>query len=229
MSTLVMLRHGESEWNKANRFTGWTDVGLSDNGVQEAIKAALILSSGTFSFYVVYTSYLKRAIKTAWIVMEEMDRMWVPVIRSWRLNERHYGALQGLNKAETAEKYGKEQVHIWRRSFDVAPPPLDKDDPRHPSHDHKYDNVEDMVYPACESLKDTLERTIPYWKLVISQELQAGKNVLVCAHGNSLRALIKHIDQVSDEDIPGVEIPTGAPLVYNFDRNMRPSEGEYVK
>ncbi len=214
---LVLLRHGESAWNKENRFTGWTDVDLDATGVTEAEQAAQELREGGYSFDLAFTSVLKRAIRTLWIVQERLDLMWIPVIRSWRLNERHYGALQGLNKAETAEKFGQEQVHLWRRSYDVRPPSLTEDDPRHPRFDPRYHDVDPAVLPAAECLKDTLERVLPYWNGTILPEVLKGTRVLVAAHGNSLRALVKHLDKISDREIPDLNIPTGIPLVYELD------------
>jgi len=218
MSTkLVLLRHGESDWNKENRFTGWTDIDLNDKGIEEAHQAGKLLLAEGFTFDIAYTSVLTRAIRTLWIVMEEMNLMWIPVIRTWRLNERHYGALQGLNKAETAQKHGAEQVHLWRRSYDVPPPPLNLDDPRHPRFDPRYANMDPALLPGTESLKITLERVIPFWCDAIVPQILAGTKVLIAAHGNSLRAMVKHLDQISDVDIPGLNIPTGIPLVYELD------------
>ncbi|MEG6551831.1 2,3-diphosphoglycerate-dependent phosphoglycerate mutase [Desulfocurvibacter africanus] len=228
MHTLVLLRHGQSTWNLENRFTGWTDVGLTDAGVKEAHLAAKLLQDDGYSFDICYTSVLKRAIKTLWIVMEDMDLMWLPVQRTWRLNERHYGALQGLNKAETAREHSEEQVHIWRRSYDVPPPALEPSDPRFPGSDPRYKNLSDAELPRTESLKLTIERTLPYWFETVVPGIQAGKRVLICAHGNSLRGLVKHLDRVSDEDIPGLNIPTGIPLVYKLDANLRPIESFYL-
>ena len=218
---LVLIRHGESEWNKLNLFTGWTDVGLSDKGVIEANEAGFSLKENEFDFDVCYCSYLKRAINTLNIVLERMDRQWLPVIKTWKLNERHYGALQGLNKAETAEKYGEEQVKLWRRSFDVPPPALDKDDKRCPHNQAPYRNVDKSELPYNESLKDTIERVIPYYEEVIKKDMLDGKRVLITAHGNSLRALVKYLDNLTDEEIISVNIPTGIPLVYEFDDNFK--------
>ena len=215
---LVLCRHGQSDWNLKNLFTGWTDVDLTEQGVAEAKAAGRLLSDEDFHFDIAYTSVLTRAIRTLWIILDEMDLMWIPVIRDWRLNERHYGALQGLNKAETAEKYGDEQVHIWRRSYDTPPPPLEADDDRHPSHEARYAGIDKL--PATESLKTTLERVQPYWENVISKDLAAGRNVLIAAHGNSLRALVKMLDGMSDEEITGFNIPTGVPLSYELDDNL---------
>ncbi len=229
MKRLVLLRHGESTWNKENRFTGWTDVGLTAQGVREAEEAGRLLLAEGFGFDVSYTSVLKRAIKTLWIVLEEMDLMWIPVHRSWRLNERHYGALQGLNKAETARKHGEEQVHIWRRSYDVRPPPLDPDDPRHPRFDPRYAELSPEELPRTECLKDTVERFLPYWHQEIAPVVRRGKRVLVSAHGNSLRALVKYLDDVSDEEIPKLNIPTGIPLVYELqDESLKPIRHYYL-
>lgn len=218
---LVLLRHGQSLWNLENRFTGWTDVDLSGQGIKEAYRAGKLLKAAGFSFDAAYTSVLKRAIRTLWIVQDEMDIMWIPVHRSWRLNERHYGALQGLNKQETAEKHGAEQVHRWRRGYDVQPPPLDREDKRHPKYDPRYQHLREEEIPRHESLKDTLDRVLPYWHEMIAPSLMEGNNILISAHGNSLRALIKYLDNMSDEDIVEVEIPTGVPLVYELDDNQR--------
>ena len=218
---LVLIRHGESEWNKLNLFTGWTDVGLSEKGIIEANEAGFLLKENNFDFDVCYCSYLKRAINTLNIVLERIDRQWLPVIKTWKLNERHYGALQGLNKAETAEKYGEEQVKLWRRSFDVPPPALDKDDKRCPHNQAPYRNVDKSELPYNESLKDTIERVIPYYEEVIKKDMLDGKRVLITAHGNSLRALVKYLDNLTDEEIISVNIPTGIPLVYEFDDNFK--------
>jgi 2,3-bisphosphoglycerate-dependent phosphoglycerate mutase len=221
MSTkLVLLRHGESDWNKENRFTGWTDIDLNEKGIEEAHQAGKLLLAEGFTFDIAYTSVLTRAIRTLWIVMEEMNLMWIPVVRTWRLNERHYGALQGLNKAETAQKHGAEQVHLWRRSYDVPPPPLNLDDPRHPRFDPRYANMDPALLPGTESLKITLERVLPFWCDAIVPQILAGTKVLIAAHGNSLRAMVKHLDQISDVDIPGLNIPTGIPLVYELDDKL---------
>lgn len=213
MAKLILIRHGESTWNAENRFTGWTDVGLSEKGVIEAENAADFLNDSGISFDIVFTSLLKRAIKTAWIAMEKMDLMWVPVERKWRLNERHYGALQGLDKKETADKHGARQVQIWRRSYDIAPPALSKDDVRYPAREKKYSFLEPDEIPVTESLKDTFVRVMPCWHNEILPELSSGKNVMISAHGNSLRALLKHLDGISDEDIVSLEIPTGKPII----------------
>lgn len=223
---LVLCRHGQSDWNLKNLFTGWTDVDLTEKGIEEATTAGQQLRDLGVDFDVAYTSVLKRAIRTLWIMLDEMDRMWIPVIRDWRLNERHYGALQGLNKAETAEKYGDEQVHIWRRSYDIPPPELEVDDERHPSHDPRYAGIEDL--PGTESLKITLERVLPCWNDVITPDLEAGKNVLIAAHGNSLRALVKMLDGISDDDITGFNIPTGIPLVYELADDLTPISREFL-
>ncbi len=226
MYKLVLIRHGESEWNKENRFTGWTDVDLSEKGRSEAENAAKILKEEGFTFDVAYTSVLKRAIRTLWTVLDEMDLMWIPVFRSWRLNERHYGALQGLNKAETAKKYGDEQVHIWRRSYDVLPPLLEDQDPRHPKHDARYRDLKNP--PAGEALKQTVERMLPYWDETIAPAIKAGKKVLVAAHGNSLRALVKHLDKMSEAEIMELNIPTGIPLLYELDKDLKPISHRYL-
>jgi 2,3-bisphosphoglycerate-dependent phosphoglycerate mutase len=228
MHKLVLLRHGESTWNLANRFTGWTDVDLSPKGIEEAHEAARLLREGGYTFDVAYTSLLKRAIRTLWIVMDGMDLMWIPVHRSWRLNERHYGALQGLDKAETAAKYGAEQVKIWRRSYDIPPPPLTPDDERYPGRDRRYADLSPGELPLAESLKDTVERFLPYWHGTIVPDIRAGKRVLIAAHGNSLRALIKHLDGVSDEEIVELNVPTGIPLVYELDAELRPLRSQYL-
>ncbi|RZB36123.1 MAG: 2,3-bisphosphoglycerate-dependent phosphoglycerate mutase [Desulfobacteraceae bacterium Eth-SRB2] len=219
---LVFLRHGQSTWNMENKFTGWTDVDLSDQGVREAHDAGKVLKSQGYSFDVAYTSVLKRAIRTLWIVLEEMDLMWIPAHCSWKLNERHYGDLQGLNKQATAEKYGDEQVHIWRRSYDIQPPPLALTDRRHPQFDPRYANLNPDDLPSTESLKDTLNRVLPYWRQTLQPALKQGRRMIISAHGNSIRALVKHLENVSDEDIVGLNIPTGIPLVYEFDNDLRP-------
>ncbi len=225
---VVLLRHGESQWNLENRFTGWTDVGLTERGVREAHNAAKLLQEEGFTFDVAYTSVLKRAIKTLWIVMEDMDLMWIPVYRSWRLNERHYGALQGLNKAETAKKHGEEQVLIWRRSYDVPPPALDPSDPRFPGHDPRYKNVPKDELPRTESLKDTVKRFLPYWHETIAPAIKSGQKVIIAAHGNSLRALVKYLDNMSEEAIVKLNIPTGIPLVYELDEELKPITHYYL-
>jgi 2,3-bisphosphoglycerate-dependent phosphoglycerate mutase len=228
MHKVVLLRHGESDWNRENRFTGWTDVDLSTTGFEEARRAARVLAEQGFTFDLAYTSLLKRAIRTLWIVLDGMDLMWVPVHRSWRLNERHYGALQGLNKAETAAKHGDEQVRVWRRSYDVPPPPLEVSDPRFPVHDRRYADVPPPELPRTESLKDTVARFLPYWHETMAPAIRSGKRVLIAAHGNSLRALVKHLDSVSDADIVGLNIPTGVPLVYELDGDLRSLRHEYL-
>lgn len=225
---LVLVRHGESEWNKLNLFTGWTDVELSDKGREEAKQAGIVLKKEGYDFDVCYTSYLKRAIHTLNIALDEMDRAWLPVIKSWKLNERHYGALQGLNKAETAEKYGEEQVKIWRRSFDVKPPALDENDERSATKQAMFRDVDRDLLPANESLETTIERVVPYFEEVIKKDMIAGKRVIIAAHGNSLRALVKYFDNISAEDIIGVNIPTGVPLVYEFDENFNVIKHYYL-
>jgi len=228
MRKLVLLRHGESTWNKENRFTGWTDVALSETGVQEARTAALLLKQKGFVFDVAYSSLLQRAIKTLWIVLEDMELMWIPVNLSWRLNERHYGALQGLNKSETAAKFGEQQVLLWRRSYDVRPPALDESDERHPRHDPRYRDVPKKYLPLTECLKDTVTRFLPYWNETIAPAITSGQKVIISAHGNSLRALVKHIDHISDQEIVQLNIPTGVPLVYELDNNLKPLKHYYL-
>ena len=228
MKKLVLIRHGESEWNRSNRFSGWTDVGLTEKGIGEATEAGGVLQEEGYVFDVAYTSVLKRAIKTLWIVLEEMDLMWIPVHRHWRLNERHYGALQGLNKAETAEKHGMEQVKIWRRSYDIQPPALSQDDPRYPGNDPRYADLSARELPLTECLKDTVARFLPYYHETIAPEIGSGKRVLIVAHGNSLRALVKHLDGVSDDEIVGLNIPTGIPLVYELDDDLAPVRHFYL-
>ena len=228
MYKLVLIRHGESIWNKENKFTGWTDVDLSEKGVVEANKAGEILKKEGYSFDLAYTSVLKRAIRTLWITLDQMDLMWIPVVKSWRLNERHYGALQGLNKAEIAAKYGEEQVHIWRRSFDVQPPVLEKTDSRSPHNDKRYDNVPVMEIPLTECLKDTVERFLPFWKTTIAPSIMEGKKIVIVAHGNSLRALVKYLDLVSDAAITELNIPTGIPLVYELNTDLTPIRHYYL-
>ena len=228
MKKLVLVRHGESIWNLENRFTGWTDVDLSPKGLEEAREAGRLLKEGGYTFDLAHTSVLKRAIRTLWMVLDGMDRMWIPVHRSWRLNERHYGALQGLNKAEIAAKYGDEQVKIWRRSFDTPPPALSAEDERHPSRDPRYASLAPAELPVCESLKDTIARFLPYWHESIAPEIRAGKQVLIVAHGNSLRALVKYLDKVSDDDIVGLNIPTGIPLVYELEDDLKPIRNYYL-
>jgi 2,3-bisphosphoglycerate-dependent phosphoglycerate mutase len=228
MPTLVLLRHGESIWNKENRFTGWTDVDLSALGRDEAATAGGLLKAEGLTFDVAYTSVLKRAIRTLWIALDQLDLMWIPVHRAWRLNERHYGALQGLNKAETAAKHGDAQVKIWRRSYDIAPPALTPDDPRHPRLDVRYRGLAPSELPLTESLKDTVDRFLPYWEEHIAPAIRSGSRVLIAAHGNSLRALVKHLDGISDQDIVELNIPTGVPLVYELDDRLRPESRRYL-
>ncbi len=228
MRQVVLLRHGESAWNKENLFTGWTDVDLSERGREEATEAGRILKEKGFSFDIAFTSVLKRAIRTLWIVLDGMDLMWIPVYRDWRLNERHYGALQGLNKAETAAKYGDAQVKIWRRSYDVRPPALEAEDPRHPKLDPRYSGIAAERLPSTECLKDTVDRFLPAWRDRIAPEIGAGKRVLITAHGNSLRALVKYLDGVSDQDIVELNIPTGIPLVYDLDDGLKPIRHYYL-
>ena len=228
MTKLVLVRHGESTWNKENRFTGWTDVDLSEKGREEAKKAGKVLKADGYDFDLAYTSVLKRAIRTMWYIMDEMDIMWIPVIRDWRLNERHYGALQGLNKAETAAKHGEKQVKIWRRSYDIQPPALEESDERFPGHDPKYRSLSDKELPRTECLKDTVARFLPLWKNEISSDIKSGKKVLIVAHGNSLRALVKYLDNIPDDEIVGLNIPTGIPLVYELDDDLKPMKHYYL-
>lgn len=228
MKKIVLLRHGESTWNKENRFTGWTDVDLTPKGVEEARGAGKLLKDEGFVFDQAYTSVLKRAIRTLWLVLEEMDLMWIPVQNSWRLNERHYGALQGLNKAETAAKFGEQQVLEWRRSYDVPPPALERDDSRHPGRDPRYRELAEQELPLTECLKDTVARFLPYWSDVIAPEVRAGRRVIIAAHGNSLRALIKYLDNVSEKDIVGLNVPTGVPLVYELTDDLKPVRSYYL-
>ena len=228
MYTLVLIRHGQSTWNKENRFTGWWDVPLSDQGHEEAITAGKLLAAEGFTFDHAYTSVLKRAIGTLWHVLEEMDLMWLPVTRAWKLNERHYGALQGLNKSETAEKHGEDQVKVWRRSYDTPPPALETSDERWPGHDPRYADLDPNDIPTTECLKDTVERVIPYWDNEIAPQIKAGKKLIIAAHGNSLRAMVKFLDGISDEDIVGVNIPTGMPLVYELDADLKPISKRYL-
>jgi len=223
---LVLCRHGQSIWNLENLFTGWTDVDLTEKGVAEARDAGRQLNALGIRFDLAYTSVLKRAIRTLWLMLDEMDLMWIPVERSWKLNERHYGALQGLNKAETAAQHGEEQVHVWRRSYDIPPPPLAEDDERHPRHDPRYAGIEAL--PATESLKTTLQRVQPYWEATIAPRLKAGDNVLIAAHGNSLRALVKMLDKISDTEITGFNIPTGVPILYELDDDLSPKSREFI-
>jgi 2,3-bisphosphoglycerate-dependent phosphoglycerate mutase len=228
MYRLVLLRHGESVWNKENRFTGWTDVDLSEKGREEAREAGRLMAAEKFEFDLAFTSVLKRAIRTEWIALSEMDQMWLPEHKSWRLNERHYGALQGLNKAETAAKHGEAQVKIWRRSYDIPPPPLTSDDPRHPSRDRRYAEIPPDRLPLTESLKDTVDRFLPYWHDKIAPEIKRGKKALITAHGNSLRALVKYLDNVPDDEIVELNIPTGVPLVYLLNEDLRPLQHYYL-
>jgi 2,3-bisphosphoglycerate-dependent phosphoglycerate mutase len=228
MLKLVLLRHGESTWNLENRFTGWTDVDLTPKGVREAQEAARLLEEGGYTFDVAYTSLLKRAIRTLWIALDGLDLMWLPVHNTWRLNERHYGALQGLNKAETAARYGEAQVKVWRRSYAEPPPALTPDDERYPGRDRRYAGLSPAELPLTESLKDTVARFLPYWHRTIVPDIQAGKRVLIAAHGNSLRALVKHLDGMAEADIVELNIPTGVPLVYELDRELRPLKHHYL-
>lgn len=228
MKKLVLLRHGESTWNQENRFTGWTDVGLSEKGVAEAHAAAALMLREKLDFDIAFTSVLKRAIKTLWIVLEDMDRMWIPVQKSWRLNERHYGALQGLNKAETAAQFGDAQVKIWRRAYATPPPPLEDGDPRLEADDPRYADLEPGAFPRTECLKDTVARFLPYWHATIAPAVRSGKRVIIAAHGNSLRALVKYLDEVSDADIVELNIPTGQPLIYELDSELKPIRHHYL-
>ncbi|MFH1441533.1 MAG: 2,3-diphosphoglycerate-dependent phosphoglycerate mutase [Candidatus Omnitrophota bacterium] len=228
MYKIVLLRHGESIWNKENRFTGWTDVDLSEKGIQEANKAGELLKESGFNFEIAFTSVLKRAIRTLWITLDRMDLMWIPILNSWRLNERHYGALQGLNKSEMAEKYGEEQVLIWRRSYDIQPPQLTKDDQRYPGSDPRYKNLDEKDIPLTECLKDTVARFLPYWHETIAPVIKSGKKTIIAAHGNSLRALVKYLDNVSEENIVKLNIPTGIPLVYELDKDLKPIKNYYL-
>ncbi|MHA1507663.1 MAG: 2,3-diphosphoglycerate-dependent phosphoglycerate mutase [Promethearchaeota archaeon] len=228
MKKLVLLRHGESEWNKQNRFTGWTDVDLSDQGVIEAEEAGILLKKENYTFDIAYTSLLKRGIRTLWIVLDKLDLMWVPVFRSWRLNERHYGALQGLYKAKLAAELGEEQVLIWRRSYDTPPPAIKTSDPRYPGNEKRYKDIESKDLPLAECLKDTVERFLPYWHDTIAPTIKSGQNVLISAHGNSLRALVKYLDDVSEEEIVKLNIPTGIPLIYELDDDLKPIQHYYL-
>jgi 2,3-bisphosphoglycerate-dependent phosphoglycerate mutase len=228
MIKLVLIRHGESTWNVENKFTGWTDVDLSSKGLVEAHAAGRLLKKEGYDFDVAFTSLLKRAIRTLWITLDEMDLMWIPVEKTWRLNERHYGDLQGLNKSETAAKFGDEQVKVWRRSYSEPPPPLSSEDQRHPVHDRRYQDLKRSELPAAESLKDTVARFLPYWHETIAPAITSGRRVLITAHGNSLRALVKHLDGISDRDIVDLNIPTGIPLVYELDAQLRPTRHEYL-
>ena len=228
MKKLVLIRHGESTWNKENRFTGWTDVDLSEKGIEEATAGGRALRDEGYVFDVAYTSVLKRAIKTLWLALEQLDQMWIPVHNTWRLNERHYGALQGLNKAETAAKHGMEQTNIWRRSYDVPPPALTPDDERHPSRDRRYASLTAAELPLTECLKDTVARFLPYWHGTIAPTVRSGQRVLITAHGNSLRALVKYLDGISDQDIVELNIPTGIPLIYELDQDLKPVRHYYL-
>jgi len=228
MYKIILLRHGQSTWNLENRFTGWTDVDLSEQGVKEARDAGKLLLEEKYEFDLVYTSVLKRAIRTMWIALDELDQMWLPVIRHWRLNERHYGGLQGLNKAETAAKHGAEQVKIWRRSYDTPPPPLEQSDERYPGKDRRYADLTKNELPLTESLKDTVARFVPYWQETIAPQVKAGKRVLIVAHGNSLRALVKHLDNMSEAEILELNIPTGIPLLYELDKDLKPIRHTYL-
>lgn len=228
MHKLVLIRHGESEWNKANKFTGWKDVDLSEKGRAEAQKAAKVLHKEGYTFDIAYTSVLTRAIRTLWSILDELDLRWIPVKRSWRLNERHYGGLQGLDKAETAAKYGEDQVFIWRRSFDTPPPQMEKDHEDHPIHDPRYRGVDPRILPSGESLSLTIDRVIPYWVDEIAPAILAGKKIIIAAHGNSLRALVKYLDEIPDDEINQFNIPTGIPLVYELDKNLRPTKRYFI-
>lgn len=228
MYKVVLLRHGESQWNKENRFTGWTDVDLTEKGEDEARSAGKLMRASGFDFDVAYTSVLTRAVRTLWLALEQMDRVWIPIINSWRLNERHYGALQGLNKAETAQKYGDEQVHIWRRSYDTQPPALTLDDDRFPGKDRRYADLTSAELPLTECLKDTVARFLPYWHETIAPAIKSGKRVLIVAHGNSLRSLVKYLDNVSEKEIVDLNIPTGIPLVYELDEELKPICSYYL-
>jgi 2,3-bisphosphoglycerate-dependent phosphoglycerate mutase len=228
MYKVVLLRHGESVWNKENRFTGWTDVDLSEKGMEEANKAGLVLKKDGFVFDIAFTSVLKRAIRTLWITLDRMDLMWIPVFNSWRLNERHYGSLQGLNKSEMAAKYGEDQVLIWRRSYDIQPPALEKTDERYPGRDPRYKDLDKKDVPQTECLKDTVTRFLPYWHGTIAPAVKSGKRVIIAAHGNSLRALVKYLDNVSDEEIVSMNIPTGIPLAYELDKDLKPIKHYYL-
>lgn len=228
MYKVVLIRHGESVWNKENRFTGWTDVDLSDKGKEEAVKAGEVLQKEGFVFDVAYTSVLKRAIRTLNIVLDQMDLMWIPVFKNWRLNERHYGSLQGLNKSETAAKFGDQQVLIWRRSYDIPADPLTKEDPRYPGNDPRYKDMNPKDIPLTECLKDTVSRFLPFWHDTVAPMIKSGKKVIIAAHGNSLRALVKYLDNISDEQIVSLNIPTGLPLVYELDKDLKPIKNYYL-
>lgn len=228
MHKLVLIRHGESTWNKENRFTGWTDVDLTERGRDEAAQAGLLLKQEGFAFDFAYVSVLKRAIRTLWIVLDQMDLMWIPVRHSWRLNERHYGSLQGLDKAETAAKFGEAQVKIWRRAYDIAPPPLDRSDERFPGHDPRYVGLNQTELPVTECLKDTVDRFMPFWTETLAPSIREGKKIIVAAHGNSIRAMVKYFDNVPDADIVELNIPTGVPLVYELDNDLKPIRHYYL-
>lgn len=228
MYKVVLLRHGESEWNLSNRFTGWTDVDLTDTGIAQAKSAGQVLKEKGFTFDIAYTSVLKRALRTLWLALDEMDLLWIPFVKNWRLNERHYGALQGLNKAETAAQHGEEKVLIWRRSYDIPPPPLEKTDERYPGNDPRYADLSDNEVPQTECLKDTVDRFLPFWHDTIAPAIKSGKKVIIAAHGNSLRALVKYLDNMSEEDIIKLNIPTGMPLVYELDENLKPIKNYYL-
>lgn len=228
MYKIVLLRHGESTWNKENRFTGWTDVDLSERGLSEAKDAAVTLKAAGYNFDIAYTSVLKRAIRTLWLTLDGLDLMWIPVIRSWRLNERHYGALQGLNKAETAAKFGEQQVLTWRRSYDIQPPALESSDERFPGHDPRYKNLTKEQLPLTECLKDTVARVLPFWHETIAPSIKSGQQVLVAAHGNSIRAMVKYLDNIPEDEIVGLNIPTGLPLVYELDHDLKPIKNYYL-
>lgn len=228
MHKLVLIRHGQSEWNKTNRFTGWTDIDLTEQGREEAKKAGELLKAEGFAFDLAYTSVLKRAIRTLWIVLDEMDLMWLPVRKSWRLNERHYGDLQGLNKKEMAAKVGEEQVHIWRRSYDIPPPPLAEDDERNLRNDPRFADFDGETFPLTECLKDTVERFLPYWEMEIAPKIKEGKNIIIAAHGNSIRALVKYLDNIPDDEIVNLNIPTGIPLIYEIDEDLKPFKSYYL-
>ena len=228
MYKLILLRHGESIWNKENKFTGWTDIDLSKKGIEEAHQASEALLKNNLTFDIAFTSVLKRSIRTLWLVMDDMDLMWVQILNSWRLNERHYGALQGLNKSETAKEKGAEQVFKWRRSYDIRPPELSTDDKRYPGNDPRYADLTEEELPKCECLKDTVERFLPYWHSMIAPTIKNGRKVIISAHGNSLRALVKYLDDISDDEIPKLNIPTGIPLIYELDENLKPIDNYYL-
>ena len=228
MYKVVLLRHGESQWNLDNRFTGWTDVDLTEKGISEGKSAGKVLKENGFTFDIAYTSVLKRALRTLWLTLDEMDLLWIPFVKSWRLNERHYGALQGLNKAETAAAHGEEKVLIWRRSYDIPPPPLEKTDPRYPGNDPRYKDMDEKDIPTTECLKDTVDRFLPFWHETIAPAIKSGKKVIIAAHGNSLRALVKYLDKVSEEDIISLNIPTGMPLIYELDQDLKPLKNYYL-